>query len=1055
MKQQNAQPTKDNTKKKDYENFPRKIIRNDIPEKEIRTKNQNDFHKKDNIKEDKESTVLNNEKLYNVIMNVNKKKILLHSFKAWSNSNNDKIYEYDGKKAFKNMKKIQSDKNLEIKHNDDEFNVNDDLINNENEEKLDNKSTKENRGKNRNNSKTNKNSTCLDYNNIINKHMAVKSSRYKNNVFKTRNKEEEKRVSLSNITREIIVDKYNKKLINLLNIKRCQTDKVMIFFDKWFEKTYKNESRYKRSNKKKKIKKKKYIDKKIILDDSSNSNQNSNKEKSYENIRKYCKTGESIESRNNNKGRNYIIAQSSYDSFPIKNAKRNDKKSFGKSEEETTIRRNSHNFKAKNIFNKLNNNNEEDKSYKNNLKEGFSLLFKIISEHEKSYIYKIYINIFKKVVNENSKGNSSENGNNKYRRKRGKYSTKLKLKKIINMVSKSQNDNMIFTIFNKWRESKNINNNNNTNKNDKSDKNDKNDKNKDVPNINKKESHRDTNKENIANNENTTNKEKNPFNKIKPNEKQNTNYNYEDTNLLKEININKLTENKVEQKKKIYLHVVNNNFVNNNVIDLNKNKIKEERKNDFEKHNLGQISIKAQPPSQIINRGLPGIRKDNPVTKINKGNNCNKNKLPNEYPLLKKEYFEDKNNVEKELLKANKELSDDNNSDAGEVDSFEEELRKFEFKNLAINDFIGTMVKKGDINNNLCNNLNTKYKENNNNNFKQDKKPKVQPPKQVVEFNARKKFFHDNKNYEDYHINNDEDKNDMMYEREREREWEREREKKIMANRQPKGRQIKRYYYRENDKKEEAKTEKEKDKIVPVNENKTHRTKFPYKRLNHYNTKKKLTSLIKKIDSFKNKITCFTKWKNYINAHKEESNINEENKDNTLNLEIINTNEKELNSIQSLINDEKVFSLCSFHSEITENEPKENGCSSYDKIKEFTEYNKKLLNKNLAFYNKENNFDSYLSLLIKNCKAMTAHRMFCLYSLVKDKNKLCMIRNMLNNWRQMSKCVNNEKEKYKKNIDINSKLDNKNLLLKNVVVKYKCAIESNPKKYYFKLWIKK
>ena len=262
MKQQNAQTTKDNTKKKDYENFPRKIIRNDIPEKEIRTKNQNDFHKKDNIKEDKEGTILNNEKLYNVIMNVNKKKILLHSFKAWSNFYNDKIYEYDGKKAFKNMKKIQSDKNLEIKHNDDEFNVNDDLINNESAEKLDNKSTKETRGKNRNNSKPSKNSTGLDYNNIINKHMAVKSSRYKNNVFKTRNKEEEKRLSLSNITREIIVDKYNKKLINLLNIKRCQTDKVMIFFDKWFEKTYKNESRYKRSNKKKKIKKKKYIDKK-------------------------------------------------------------------------------------------------------------------------------------------------------------------------------------------------------------------------------------------------------------------------------------------------------------------------------------------------------------------------------------------------------------------------------------------------------------------------------------------------------------------------------------------------------------------------------------------------------------------------------------------------------------------------------------------------------------------------------------------------------------------------------------------------------------------------
>ena len=82
----------------------------------------------------------------------------------------DKVFEYDGKKAFKNMKKIQNDKNLEIKHND-EFN-DDDLINNKSRNKykdiIDNKEIKDYKNKNIYYSKNNKNFANTDYKNVIN-----------------------------------------------------------------------------------------------------------------------------------------------------------------------------------------------------------------------------------------------------------------------------------------------------------------------------------------------------------------------------------------------------------------------------------------------------------------------------------------------------------------------------------------------------------------------------------------------------------------------------------------------------------------------------------------------------------------------------------------------------------------------------------------------------------------------------------------------------------------------------------------------------------------------
>ena len=1094
MEQQNVQTTKDNIKKKDgsFQNIQKKI-KNDVIDKEKKkNKTQNEFYKKNN---NNEENILNNEdeeyinkKLYNLIIYFSEKKKLLYFFKIWCNYYSDKVFEYDGKKAFKNMKKIQNDKNLEIKHND-EFN-DDDLINNKSRNKykdiIDNKEIKDYKNKNIYYSKNNKNFANTDYKNVINKHFVDKSSRYKNNLFHIKKKEENVRLSFSNMNDEINADKYNKKLINLLNIKRCHCDKLMIFFDKWFEKTYQNELIFKKINKRKKIKKKKYIDKKgNIIDNlednndlSSNSYHTSNIDnKSYDNKISYSKTGEFLEKiikkNDNNEKRNNLNTHTSYDHMPVKNNKRNLKKSFGQSEDK--IRRNSHNFKIKNIFKKLNKNNlEGDESINNPIVDGIILLFNLIYEHEKRDIIKIYKNIFKKMINNTSKNNSSENII-KYRRKKGqKYSAKLKLKKIINKITKSQNDNMIFTVFNRWRDNKLVNNNiykidNNNNK-----------ANLNNGEIDMDQSLKGNNKEhNISENESISYKEKNANNKINiyPIEKNFPQNSDEDSdkelknNRLKEININKVTENKIEKKKKIYFHVTNNKNTDNNMT-----KPKEEDKNENEKQILGQISVKAQPPSQIINRGLPTLKKDNQIN-----NNKNNQTSLNEPPLLRKKYYEDKSNYEKEMSKRNNEIYNDDN-DNEEKDSFEEELRKSQFKNLAINDFIGTMVKKADMSREPkfnFNNINNKFKDNNN--FIQDKKQKIQPPKQVLEFQAKRKNINNHNNFD---IFNFRDSNNIIKKE--------NVENKNKSNHQAKGRKIKRYYYREMEKKGETQNEKEKEYEKDNDnekENKRSRIRYPYKRINNYNNKKKLNNLINKIDSLKNKNYYFIKWKNFINYNQEEpnvNNINNENEDNNINININVNNINEDNTLKlisesdnissqknidyefntSSNNKKPIFILenqssigqNSFHSEITEIESREDKFQSYNKIKELTEYNKKLLDNNLSFFKKKlNNSDIYLSLLIKNIKMMTIPRIFGLYSVFYEKNKSYMIRNIMNKWKEKSKCFNLENEDNIQNNNINDKSDNnaKILMLKNIVTKYKFMKENNPKKYYFNFWITK
>ena len=94
-----------------------------------------------------------------------------------------------------------------------------------------------------------------DIQKIINNHNIIKTLRYKLNIFDIKNINENNKLEIpyKNQKYDKII---NQKLINLLNIKRCKMDKLMIYFDVWFEKTYLIENNIKKSKKNKKIRKK-------------------------------------------------------------------------------------------------------------------------------------------------------------------------------------------------------------------------------------------------------------------------------------------------------------------------------------------------------------------------------------------------------------------------------------------------------------------------------------------------------------------------------------------------------------------------------------------------------------------------------------------------------------------------------------------------------------------------------------------------------------------------------------------------------------------------------
>ena len=1057
----------------------------------------------------KESNNVNNRSNDNSLMDD------LNKMKSENHSKREPKYRNKQKKENKLRKTSYSSKNS----------VNKDLKTSIYEDELEDKSSsgralalKNKKLKNVSKTKNKKESSIInpDYQNIINRHNKDKSLRYKNYLYKIKRTLEIDRISLTNIKSEILAEKNNKKLINVLNIKKCHEDKLMNYFDKWFERTYMPEKKHKKVVKK--IKKKKHVNKKLSdLDDTKNEITSSNeknsdfKDKSDDSQVKSFRLEDPFKKmmkkkKNSRKNKNLnLTMQLSSGNIHKKSYKKIIKTSFDMKDNEELSRRNSQHFKIRNPFNRLNKgNNEEEinKKYKYKIIRGIYILSKIFKDNQNSEEK----NKFKKWINQAydkmkktgdiPKKNSSEN-NIKHRKKNGKkHSGKLKLKKVIDMVAQSQNHKSKIMYFNKWKNNnpldetfqtfgKEVSNKNEDseelNQKYKSIKNEQeiNSKLKDI--INKKiikindikkayleKWINNKNKEKVSKNtieeESSVTMSSNLSNINKKDEESSFSgyiIDYAKNNMLREININKVNkvvQNKVEKQEKCFLKIVskpNNN--NNQVNDNNKNKSIEEdndkeiKANEGDKHFLGQISSKAQAPAQVKG-GLPPQKNTNlgqisskaqAPSQVKGGlppqNNNNRidNNIISEKPnkIVKKEFLEDKKN------KQGEEYDYTINNDLTKKDFFEEELRNSVFKNLAINDFRGTVIKKADnnnmddynnINNNkyINNNMINRHKDDNSNFLKE--KQKIQPPKQVLEFNSKK--------------NNNDGENDNNRINMKNKENPKTRERKIN-----------RYYYRSKERKRDKKRERiqkendEEPKVIPNNVKEMDFSPNKNKMYNNHrnirNKKRaKLSYVINKIDSSGSRHFYFKKWKDLLNDG-EKSDLVEESEEtkkykkeeeissqNNVESELIlgdsvdtnlegkkiddqNGGEKDSGK-NNIINHKNNGNKSntddnSFHSEITENDYKENR-QKYNIINEIIEKNNKILNINMNFLKKDKNnshtFDIYLSLLIKNCKAMAAYRIFCLYSSFNKKIDTLRIRKVLNIWKKGNKNNSSEDE---------------------------------------------
>ena len=443
------------------------------------------------------------------------------------------------------------------------------------------------------------------------------------------------------------------------------------------------------------------------------------------------------------------------------------------------------------------------------------------------------------------------------------------------------------------------------------------------------------------------------------------------------------------------------------------------------KQHLGQISTKAQAPSQIKG-GLPPLQKKNDII-------INKNKY-NKFPITKKKYHEDKRMPK-----------DEQSDEEPEKDLFEEELRKAALKNLAINDFRGTVIKKGDdpekefnfSKNRIINDNNDNLKGNNTSPLK-EKKQKIQPPKQVLEFNAKKEKLLNN-NISTGNINEIIVKN--------------QNQKDIKSNQKTKERKISRYYYRNDETNREERKAMAHNKEKILNKKNINEINLPsnntennciYSHRNLRNRreiiKTKLNNLIKKIDSYNIKNFLFKKWKNSLNKNnslnselKINENKNEKNNQNNSKTED-NKDKKVLNQNKILDNLNKENEGKNNNNKINNNKKEKSEKSiNYDKnniqdiIKNATENNFKILNKNIEYLKKENYNNSldceiYLSLLIKNCKIMAIYRIFCLYSLFNQNLNYYIKRTSFNKWK---KNIANFAIKNENNNKINNSSDKK------------------------------
>ena len=1183
------------------------IIENSQSEISLTQIEQNKLNKKnDNGK--KESNNINNRSNDNSLMDD------LNKMKSDNHPKREPKHRSKQKKENKLRKTSYSSKNSvnkELKNNiyEDEF---EDKSSSGKALALKNKKVK-NISKTKNKKETN--SINPEYQNIINRHNKDKSLRYKNYLFKIKRTLEIDRLSLTNIKSEILAEKNNKKLMNIVNIKKCHEDKLMNYFDKWFEKTYMPEKKHKKVVKK--IKKKKHVDKKLSdIDDTKNEITSSNEKnsdfkdktddsqvKSFKLEDPFKKMMKKKKNSKKNKKLN-LTMQLSSGNIHKKSYKKIIKTSFDMKDNDEMSRRNSQHFKIRNPFNGLNKtNNEEEinKKYKYKIIRGIYILSKIFKDHqmsnEKNPFKKWIIQTFDKMketkmkkAGDIPKKNSSENSI-KHRKKNGKkHSGKLKLKKVIDMVTQSKNHNSKITYFNKWKNNnlldetfqtfgKELSNKNEDseelNQKYKSIKNEQaiNSKLNDIiikkiikiNNIKKAYLEKWINNKNLGKASKNTIEEENSsvtmssnlsnINK-KDDESSFSGYiiDYAKNNMLREININKLNkvvQNKVEKQEKCFLKIVNKPNNNNNLADDNhktksieEDKDKQIKTNEGDKHSLGQISMKAQPPSQIkgglppqktnnlgqisskaqapvqVKGGLPNQKTNNlgqisskaqapsqvkgglPPQKTNnlgqisskaqapsqvkgglppqKNNNFGQISSKAQAPSQVKGGLPPQNNnktnnnmisekpnkiIKKEFLEQDEEDDYTINNDLTKKDFFEEELRNSVFKNLAINDFRGTVIKKAENNNmdnynninndkHINDNMINRHKDDNSNFLKE--KQKIQPPKQVLEFNAKK-----NNNNEV-----EENNNNRINIRNR---YQKEEQMKNKDNPKTRERKINRYYYRSKERKRDKKREKiqkennEQQKIIPNNVKEMDFSPNKNKNYNNHrnirNKKRaKLSYVISKIDSSRFRNFFFKKWKDLCNEveksefveeseeikkyKKEEEISSQNNVESELILDSVDSNyegkkidnqfEKEKNSGKNNIikhknNDNKsnTEDNNSFHSEITENDYKENR-QKYNIINEMTAKSKKILNINLNFLQKDKNnshtFDIYLSLLIKNCKAMAAYRIFCLYSSFNKNIDILRIRKVLNIWKKGNR--NNSSDNNNSDSNSNSNSNN-------------------------------
>ena len=276
-------------------------------------------------------------------------------------------------------------------------------------------------------------------------------------------------------------------------------------------------------------------------------------------------------------------------------------------------------------------------------------------------------------------------------------------------------------------------------------------------------------------------------------------------------------------------------------------------------------------------------------------------------------------------------------------------------------------------------------------------------------------------------------------------------QKDIKSNQKTKERKISRYYYRKDETNREERKAMARNKQKVLNRNNITEINLPlnntennsiYSHRNLRNKRReiiqiKLNNLINKIDSYNIKNFSFKKWKNYLiknNSLNSELKINE-------NVKIYQNNSKtEDNKDKELLNQNKILDNLNKENEeknnkINNNNKEKNEKSiNYDKnnihdiIKNATENNLKILNKNIDYLKKENQNNSfdceiYLSLLIKNCKIMAVYRIFCLYSLFNQNLNYYIKRTSFNKWK---KKIANFKIKNENSSNINNNTNIKN-----------------------------